>query len=70
MHHDGSESSNGRLKFRSPLASRKYGYSCKHPYSASKYGKTIHLVMKDNPRLINFTSVTLRNGKKNSMPGH
>ena len=54
MNHDGSEPSKARLKFRCPLASRKYGCSCEHPCSDSKYGRTLHLAMKDNPRLINF----------------
>ena len=54
MNHDGSEPSKARLKFRCPLASRKYGCSCEHPCSDSKYGRTVHLAMKDNPRLINF----------------
>ena len=54
MNHDGSELSKARLKFRCPLASRKYGCSCSNPCSDSKYGSTVHLAMKDNPRLINF----------------
>lgn len=54
MNHDGSEPSKARLKFRCPLASRKYGCSCKNPCSSSKFGRTVHLAMKDNPRLINF----------------
>ncbi len=54
MNHDGSEPSKARLKFRCPLASRKYGCSCQAPCSDSKYGRTVHLAMKDNPRLINF----------------
>ena len=54
MNHDGSEPSKARLKFRRPLASRKYGCSCSTPCSDSKYGRTVHLAMKDNPRLINF----------------
>ena len=54
MNHDGSEPSKARLKFRCPLASRKYGCSCSTPCSDSKYGRTVHLAMKDNPRLINF----------------
>lgn len=41
MNHDGSEPSKARLKFRCPLASRKYG-------------RTVHLAMKDNLSLINF----------------
>jgi hypothetical protein len=54
MNHDGSEPSKYRLKFRCPLASRKYGCSCEHPCSGSKYGRTVHLAMKDNPRLFNI----------------
>lgn len=54
MNRDGSEPSKARLKYRCPLASRKYGCSCENPCSDSKYGRTVHLAMKDNPRLINF----------------
>ena len=36
------------------LYCRKNGCSCEHPCSDSKYGRTVHLAMKDNPRLINF----------------
>ena len=54
MNHDGSEPSKNRIKFRCPLASRKYGCSCEHPCSDSKYRRTVHLATKDNPRLINI----------------
>ena len=54
MNHDGSEPSKNRIKYRRPLASRKYGCSCEHPCSDSKYGRTVHLAIKDNPRLINM----------------
>ena len=54
MNHDGVEISKWRVKFRCPLASRKYGCSCENPCSDSKYGRTVHLAMKDNPRLINI----------------
>ena len=54
MNHDGSEPSKNRIKYRCPLASRKYGCSCEHPCSDSKYGRTVHLATKDNPRLINI----------------
>ena len=54
MNRDGSEPSKARLKYRCPLASRKYGCSCENPCSNSKYGRTVHLAVKDNPRLINF----------------
>lgn len=64
MRHDGSEPSKGRLKFRCPLASRKYGCSCTHPCSDSKYGRTVHLAMKDNPRLINFPPRDTKEWKK------
>ena len=54
MNHDGVEKSKHRIKFRCPLTSRKYGCSCEQPCSDSKYGRTVHLAMKDNPRLINI----------------
>ena len=54
MNHDGVERSKYRIKYRCPLASRKYGCSCQEPCSDSKYGRTVHLAMKDNPRLINI----------------
>ena len=54
MNHDGSEPAKNRIKFRCPLANRKYGCSCEHPCSDSKYGRTVHLAIKDNPRLINI----------------
>ena len=54
MNHDGIEKNKCRIKYRCPLASRKYGCSCKEPCSDSKYGRTVHLATKDNPRLINI----------------
>ena len=54
MSHDGVERSKHRIKYRCPLASRRYGCSCQDPCSDSKYGRTVHLAMKDNPRLINI----------------
>ena len=54
MNRDGVERSKYRIKFRCPLASRKYGVSCENPCSDSKYGRTVHLAMKDNPRLFNI----------------
>ncbi len=54
MHHDGIEPKKYRIKFRCPLANRKTGCSCKNPCSESKYGRTVHLAMKDNPRLFNI----------------
>ena len=54
MNHDGSEPSKYRVKFRCPLASRKYSCTCEHPCSDSKYGRTVHVAMKDNPRLFNI----------------
>ena len=54
MNHDGSEPSKYRVKFRCPLASRKYSCTCEHPCSDSKCGRTVHVAMKDNPRLFNI----------------
>ena len=64
MRHDGSEPSRKRLKFRCPLVSRKYGCSCTQPCSDSRYGRTVHLAMKDNPRLINFPPRDTKEWKK------
>ena len=54
MNHDGIEKKKYRAKFRCPLASRKNGCSCEHPCSESKYGRTVHVALKDNPRLFNI----------------
>ena len=54
MNHDSSAPSKFRLKFRCPLTSRKTSCSCPPPCSKSKYGRTVHLAMKDNPRIINM----------------
>lgn len=54
MRHDGTEPSKYRIKFRCPFFNRKHGCSCEHPCSDAKYGRTVHLAMKDNPRLINI----------------
>jgi hypothetical protein len=64
MNHDGKESAKNRLKYRCPLASRKYGCSCKTPCSDSQYGRTVHLQMKDNPRLINIPPRDSKEWKK------
>ena len=54
MHHDGVEKAKHREKYRCPLANRKKGCFCEHPCSDSKYGRTVHLQQKDNPRLFNI----------------
>jgi hypothetical protein len=54
MNKDGSEPKKYRLKYRCPQVSRKYGNRCSNPCSDAKYGRTVHLAMKDNPRLINI----------------
>jgi hypothetical protein len=54
MRHDGIEIKKNRSKFRCPLADRKNGCTCPNPCSDSKYGRTVHLQNKDNPRLINI----------------
>ena len=56
MHHDGVEKSKHREKYRCPLANRKDGCKCKNPCSDSKYGRTVHVQQKDNPRLFNIPS--------------
>lgn len=55
MRHDGVELSKHRSKFRCPLMNRSAGKcTCSSPCSDAKYGRTVHLAMKDNPRIINI----------------
>lgn len=54
MNRDGIERKKHRIKYRCPLANRKYGCTCKTPCSNSKYGRTVHLQTKDNPRIFNI----------------
>jgi len=56
MRRDGTESIKGRTKFKCPKISFKGGAitcTCEHPCSDAKYGRTVHLVQNDNPRLFN-----------------
>lgn len=56
MRRDGVGAAKGRMKFKCPKISRKNGCiscTCETPCSDAKYGRTVHLVMKDNPRLFN-----------------
>ena len=56
MRRDGTESDKGRTKFKCPKISftgGKVTCTCENPCSTAKYGRTVHLVMKDNPRLFN-----------------
>lgn len=56
MRRDGTESAKGRTKFKCPkisFASGRITCTCENPCSTAKYGRTVHLVMKDNPRLFN-----------------
>ena len=54
MHHDGYEIKKNRCKFRCPKSSRKQGCYCEEPCSPSKYGRTVHTQLKDNPRIFNI----------------
>ena len=56
MRRDGTESAKGRTKFKCPkisFAGDSVTCTCDNPCSDAKYGRTVHLVMKDNPRLFN-----------------
>ena len=56
MRRDGTETAKGRTKFKCPRISFAGGLpacTCEHPCSDAKYGRTVHLVLKDNPRLFN-----------------
>ena len=54
MKRDGHEKAKYRSKYRCPKANRKLGYFCENACSDSKYGRTVHLTQKDNPRLFNI----------------
>ena len=50
------EPKKGRIKYRCPRISYKGGTphcTCEDPCSDAKYGRNVHLVLKDNPRLFN-----------------
>ena len=50
------EPKKGRIKYRCPKISFKGGAphcTCEEPCSDAKYGRNVHLVLEDNPRLIN-----------------
>ena len=56
MRRDGVEIAKGRMKFKCPKMRKKNGCiscTCDNPCSDAKYGRTVHLVMNDNPRLFN-----------------
>ena len=56
MRRDGTEVAKGKTKFKCPMISHKGGCiscTCDNPCSDAKYGRTVHLVMNDNPRLFN-----------------
>lgn len=56
MRRDGTESAKGRTKFKCPKISFAGGEvtcTCENPCSDAKYGRTVHLVLDDNPRLFN-----------------
>ena len=55
MRHDGVEASKHRSKFRCPRMDRRTKTCfCHTPCSDAKCGRTVHLAMKDNPRLFNI----------------
>ncbi len=53
MRRDGTESVKGRTKFKCPKISFVGGSvacTCENPCSTAKYGRTVHLLIEDNPR--------------------
>lgn len=54
--HSAVEPKKGRIKYRCPEITCKGGTvqcTCEDPCSDTKYGRNVHLVLKDNPRLFN-----------------
>ena len=71
MHRDGIEVAKGRMKFKCPKISHAGGYiscTCENPCSNAKYGRTVHLVLKDNPRLFNTPPRSSKEKKKLQSP--
>lgn len=67
MRRDGTESAKGRTKFKCPRISFVGGSpkcTCENPCSDARYGRTVHLVAKDNPRLFNDPPHSSRKWKK------
>ena len=67
MRRDGTETSKGRTKFKCPKISFVKGTPkciCEHLCSNAKYGRTVHLVLKDNPRLFNDPPLSSREWKQ------
>ena len=59
MKHAAVEPRKGRIKYGCPKITAKGGTphcTCTEPYSDAKYGRNVHLVLKDNPRLFNTPS--------------
>lgn len=56
MQCDGIEVAKGRMKFKCPKISHTGGCiscTCDNPCSKAKYGRTVHLVLNDNPKPFN-----------------
>ena len=71
MHRDGIEVAKGRMKFKCPKISHAGGCiscTCENPCSNAKYGRTVHLVLKDNPRLFNTPPRSSKEKKKLQSP--
>lgn len=64
MHKDGHEPSKHRAKYRCPKANRQHGCFCEQPCSDAKYGRTVHIYQKDNPRLFNIPPRDSKEWKK------
>jgi len=54
MHKNGFEKAKHRAKYRCPNANRKRGCFCEKSCSDAKFGRTVHIYSKDNPRLFNI----------------
>ena len=71
MRRDGIEVAKGRMKFKCPKISYAGGgisCTCETPCSNAKYGRTVHLVLKDNPRLFNTPPRSSKEKKKLQSP--
>lgn len=64
MKRDGIEKAKHRAKFRCPRANRNHGCFCETPCSDAKYGRIVHTLLKDNPRIINIPPRDSKEWKK------
>ena len=73
MRRDGVKIAKDRMKFKRPKMDKKNGCiscTCQAPYSDAKYGRIVHLVMKDKKIIQDYLTAhqeAVKNGNWNTM---